>query len=354
MAFASSQAISLRASLSSLSRRARLPYVTPNDSSRRIFPSAHASRPRTRPLHSSPIRPKQSLGQNFLQDENIICKIVAAFDEHRIRLSPNSTVVEIGAGTGALTSRLISSHPDMLAVEIDSRAVDVLQSAYPTLEVNHSDVLQIDWNQLSTARQAPLAVIGNLPYNIVSQILFSMLEARRGVIGCALVMMQKEVAERVCARIRTKSYGILSVVGQLYAKPTLLFDVPCTAFYPKPSITSTMVLLEFEPNECLDVSNTKLTTALRNIVRYSFQQRRKTIRNSLRTLCTENGIEVPEGWGGKRPEELSPQQFVELTKLMFGDLISNNESDSSAKDSSVAGDVEPVWRARPRTKQCLS
>lgn len=284
----------------------------------------------------------------------MIRKIVAAFDEHRVRLSPNSAVIEIGAGTGALTSHLISNYPNMQAVEIDSRAVDVLRTKYPTLDVNHSDVLDVDWHELYATRQAPLAVIGNLPYNIVSQILFSMFEARRGTIGCALVMMQKEVAQRICARTRTKSYGILSVVGQLYAKPTLLFDVPCTAFYPKPSITSTMVLFEFTPHDCLDVTNRKLTSALRDVVRASFQQRRKTLRNSLRTICTQQGIQVPEQWSGKRPEELTPQQFVQLTELIYSDSISNDESHSSDSNHSMPGVVEPVWRARPRGVDVLS
>lgn len=232
----------------------------------------------------------------------------------------------------------------MLAVEIDWRAVDVLREEHPSLDVLQGDVLEVDWNALSTERDAPLAVIGNLPYNIVSQILLSMLEARRGAISFALVMMQKEVAERICARTRTKSYGILSVVSQLYAKPVLLFDVPNTAFYPKPSITSTMVLFKFESDPCFDISNSALTGALRNVVRAAFQQRRKTMRNSLRALCNNVGVELGDTWSAKRPEEITPQQFVELTEQIFEGKLGTEP----ASESPTSGDPEPVWRPRTR------
>ena len=287
--------------------------------------------------HSTPFRPKQSLSQNFLQDENIIRKIVASFNEARQQLSPTSSVVEVGSGCGAITGLLLSHYEDMLAVEIDSRGVDVLREKHPKLNVLHGDVLDLEWGELSTQRNAPLAVIGNLPYNIVSQILLSMLEAPRDSLGCAVVMMQKEVADRVCAKTRTKAYGILSVVAQLYAKPRLLFDVPSTAFYPRPSVTSTMVLLEFAPAACMDVSNTPFTSALRNVIRTAFQQRRKTLRNSLRTL---EGLQVPEEWALKRPEELAPEQFVELTKAMYGERIANVNRVEGTEP------IVPVWRPR--------
>lgn len=316
----------------------------------RHVPVALARRPSPRGLvpvrrqYSTPFRPKQSLAQNFLQDANVIRKIVRAFEDSRELLSPDSAVIEIGAGTGALTQYLFPKYSDMTAIEIDSRAVEVLSEDYPELNLIHSDVLDIDWNDLRSSSGKPLAVIGNLPYNIVSQILFSMLESQRGVLGCAFVMMQKEVAERVCAKTRTKSYGILSVVGQLYAKPKLLFDVPPNAFYPKPAVNSTMVVLDFSPDPCLDIYNENLTAALRSVIRAAFQQRRKTLRNSLKTIVSEISSEVPEYCASKRPEELTPQQFVELTQNIYGKMVEKNLSE----EDSAAGLVTPVWRARTK------
>lgn len=313
---------------------------------RALESTRQARRSSTRPSfsaqkrHSSPFRPKQSLAQNFLKDENIIQKIATSFRDAREQLCPDSSVIEIGAGAGALTGKLYPEYHDMLAVEIDWRAVEVLNDEFPSLEVHHGDVLDVNLGELSLKRGAPLAIIGNLPYNIVSQILFSMLEAPRGSIGLAIVMMQKEVAERICAKTRTKSYGILSVVGQLYSKPRLLFDVPSTAFYPKPSVKSTMVLFEFEPAECIDLANTNLTSALRKVIRSAFQQRRKTLRNSLKTL----EVPVPEEWASKRPEELSPEQFVELTRLMYGDKVEKNDDDTS---------ITPVWRSQVKATSLI-
>lgn len=293
------------------------------------------------PVHSSPIRPKQSLGQNFLQDRATIDKIVTAFNESFAALSPSGSVVEIGAGTGALTTSLYRIHPSMLAVELDVRAVDYMRVTYPAIEVLQADVLDLDWGELATTRGGPLAVVGNLPYNIVSQILFSMLEAPADTLAYAVVMMQKEVAERIGARTRTKAYGILSVVAQLYARPTLLFDVANKAFYPRPSITSTMVRFEFTPHACLDVTDPVLTGGLRLILRAAFQQRRKTLRNSLRAICAKEGVTLSEEWAGRRPEEISPEGFVYLTRFVYAKKLADGENaDARSRDTAR------VWRPR--------
>lgn len=263
------------------------------------------------------VRPKQSLGQNFLRDVNMITRIINAFDEGVAQLCPHAQVVEVGPGLGALTSRLVDRYPDMLAVEIDRRAVEYLNQHFPALQVRHADVLETNWPDLARDVSKPLAVIGNLPYNIVSQILLSLLEAPSGTIGLATVMMQKEVSERITARTRTKAYGILSVVGQLYSRPTILFPVPNTVFYPKPDVTSAMVQFEFKSDPCLDVRNVTLTSSLRKVVRCAFNQRRKVLRNSLRTICNENGVSLPDYWADKRAEEISPPQFVDVAKFLF-------------------------------------
>eukprot|EP00177_Eucheuma_denticulatum_P000459 GFKZ01000801.1.p1 GENE.GFKZ01000801.1~~GFKZ01000801.1.p1 ORF type:complete len:351 (+),score=29.81 GFKZ01000801.1:201-1253(+) len=284
------------------------------------------------------LRPKQSLGQNFLRDRNMVGRIVNAFDEGLANLCPDAHVVEVGPGLGALTSGLFERHPDMLAVEIDKRAVQYLHENFPGLKVRHGDVLDVDWPGLCRDAGRPLAIIGNLPYNIVSQILFSLLEAPNGTIGIAVVMMQKEVAERITAKTRTKAYGILSVVGQLYSKPRILFSVPNTVFYPKPDVTSAMVEFEFKADSCLDVRNTTLTRSLRKVVRCAFNQRRKVLRNSLRRVCDENNVELPDHWADKRAEELPPQQFVEMTKYLFAEELANPQMVSPLERPT------PVWR----------
>lgn len=263
------------------------------------------------------MRPKQSLGQNFLRDRNMIKRIVEAFDGGVAEICPDAHVLEVGPGLGALTESLFERYPNMLTIEIDRRAVQYLGETFPGLSVRHADVLDTDWPALAKEVGTPLALIGNLPYNIVSQILFSMLEAPAGSIGIAVVMMQKEVAERITAKTRTKAYGILSVVGQLYSKPKILFSVPNKVFYPKPDVTSAMVQFTFEPDPCLDVRNTTLTASLRKVVRSAFNQRRKVLRNSLRVICDAKGVELPEKWAEKRAEELPPTDFVALTEFIF-------------------------------------
>lgn len=298
--------------------------------------------------HSSPpgtLRPKQSLGQNFLRDATMAARIVDAFADARDDACPAARVVEVGPGTGALTGLLLERFADMRALEIDQRAVAVLSEEFPSLDVVHADVLQTDWRAVSRARGAEggegVAVIGNLPYNIVSQIMFSLMEAPAGAVHLAVVMMQKEVADRVTARTRTKAYGILSVICQLYARPTVLFPVPPSCFTPRPKVDSAMVRFDFQAHEELDVFNTTLTGGLRLVVRAAFNQRRKTLRNSLKVLCDEKGVELPERWTGKRAEELPPVEFLELTRFVFAKdlqtpVLVDRESADARPDS--------VWR----------
>lgn len=325
-------------------------------------------RPRGPPSRLSPggsIAPKQSLGQNFLRDASMARRIVQAFEGARAEACPTARVVEVGPGTGALTRLLLATFPDMRAVEIDQRAVAVLRAEYPALHVDHADVLDVDWGAVARGERDPTggrransaspsvtpagsaqqflpsAVIGNLPYNIVSQILFALFEAPAPCVALAVVMMQKEVAERLTARTRTKAYGILSVVGQLYAKPSVLFPVPPSVFTPQPKIDSAMVRFDFEPHPELDVFNTTLTGGLRLVVRAAFQQRRKVMRNSLRALCEEHHVELPQKWATRRPEELPPPEFLELTRFIFADDL---ESPTLANREVPEPKPVPVWR----------
>lgn len=291
---------------------------------------------------SNGIRPKQSLGQNFLCDNNIIGRIVDTFEDSRSDLSPASRVVEVGPGLGALTSYLLPVFPNLHAIEIDLRAIEQLQYNHRTLSVEHGDVLRTDWKALSTRLSAPLAVVGNIPYNIVSQILMSLLEAPPGSVDFALVMMQREVAQRITSPTRCKSYGVLSVLTQLYSKPKVMFSVPPTAFYPKPSVTSAIVRFEFIPHKDFDTKNAVLTDGLKRVLKAAFNQRRKVLRNSLKRMCELQNVELPDKWEAKRAEELTPIEFVELTKFMY-DIQPNKATQVNGEDN--PGDKhKSMWR----------
>jgi 16S rRNA (adenine1518-N6/adenine1519-N6)-dimethyltransferase len=252
------------------------------------------------------IRPRRSLGQNFLVDPNIARKIVGS-----LRAPRGGRVVEIGSGTGALTGVLLSEYPDVLAVEIDERAIDYLQSEYPGLDVRHADVLDLDWALLAASGTGPLFVIGNLPYHITSPILFSLLD-NASVFAEAVLMMQLEVAQRLTAQPRSRSYGILSVATQLTTDVELLFRVSRNVFRPRPDVTSAVVRLTFPQSG----PRVEYSGRLKEVVRSAFNQRRKQLRNSLSAFTRSAGRELPDRWAGKRAEELAPEEFVEVARYL--------------------------------------
>ncbi|KAG5184816.1 S-adenosyl-L-methionine-dependent methyltransferase [Tribonema minus] len=275
-------------------------------------------------LPAGEYKPKQSLGQNFLSDQNYVMKICSSFRDSSVG---GRSVVELGPGAGALTQVLHAQYPDMMAVDIDERSVQFLAETLPGLTVLQSDVLQIDYTQLAEARGGQLSIIGNLPYHITSQILFMLCDHYRSI-ARAVVLLQLEVAQRIVAPPNCKEYGILSVVFQLYTRPRILFKIPATVFYPQPKVTSALLSLDFT-GRGPDVDRGDL----KKVLSTAFQQRRKMLRQSLRPLLTE-GVTLPEKFSALRPEQLTPQQFVELTKAIFGDT-----------DPSQRADSGPVWRS---------
>lgn len=254
------------------------------------------------------IRPKKSLGQHFLTDENIIAKIADA-----IPAEPGHRVVEIGPGTGALTEALIERYDDLVVVELDQRAIEVLEHKFDDLEIHHENVLDVNWSELSIEKRKT-HVVGNLPYYITSQILFSLIE-NRALISDALLMMQKEVAERIVADIRTKAYGILSVQTQLMSTPEILFPVSRHCFKPQPNVESAVLKLTFDkgPLSCSDKN-------LKTVVRTAFNQRRKKLSNALKPIISKD--ELPEGFDfDKRAEAWEPSEYEKLTALFEEDGI---------------------------------
>jgi 16S rRNA (adenine1518-N6/adenine1519-N6)-dimethyltransferase len=252
-----------------------------------------------------PFRPKQSLGQNFLQDPNMAEKIVGA-----LGAPPDAHVVEIGAGTGVLTERLAERHGTLTAIEIDERAVETLRERVPGVDVREEDVRETNWAALAEEKGGPLHVISNTPYYLTSPILFALLEQRQHLAE-ALLTMQREVADRIVAEPRTKAYGIPSVLLQLFAAPEKLFAVPPQVFSPQPDVTSAVVRLRFntgEEPEDLHFDD------VRRYVKAAFNQRRKMLRNSLSAWTKEQGVGFPNDWGRKRAEALTPDEFATLAR----------------------------------------
>eukprot|EP00605_Chrysophyceae_sp_TOSAG23-4_P000447 GSChrysophyteH1.ASY1.ANO1.505.1 assembled CDS len=260
-------------------------------------------------------KPKQSLGQNFLSDQNYVNKICNAFTDDSPR---GLRVVEVGPGPGALSRVLFPRYPHMTAIEVDKRAVSFLAEKLPGLRVVHQDVLTVDWMVLAEELGGPVSVIANLPYYIVSQVLFSLADAPQAV-EKAVVTMQLEVAQRVTARPNTKQYGIPSVVFQLYCTPKLNFKIPPTVFYPKPAVDSALVTLDF--NRAHPILQTVHPMNLRKVLVTAFQKRRKMLRSSLKQLVKKEELSagIPEKWATRRPESLTPVEFVQLTAALYGD-----------------------------------
>ena len=242
---------------------------------------------------------KKSLGQHFLTDNNIIYKIVDAIEAEK-----TDRIIEIGPGTGALTKWLVQKYDDVHVIEVDERAIKVLEEEVEGITIHQQDVLKVDWNEL-VSKEGKTFVIGNLPYYITSPILFSLLESRH-LFEDAILMMQKEVAERLVATTSTKAYGILSVQTQLMSTAEILFDVSPNSFNPPPKVTSSVLRLTFDQPE-LKCSDKNLKT----VVRTAFNQRRKKISNSLKPVL---GDLQPEGYDfDLRPENWEPATYAKLT-----------------------------------------
>lgn len=252
------------------------------------------------------IKPKKQLGQHFLKDELSASKIVGLLPED------DAPVLEIGPGTGVLT-KYLAERRHLQLVEVDDRSVAYLRQRWPQLDIKEVSILEYDW---SLASKGPINVIGNLPYYITSPILFSILDFPERW-NCAVFMIQKEVAERLVARPRTKEYGILSVQTQVLAEVELVFDVAAESFDPPPKVVSSVVRLHRKAP-----LKPELRKALKTIVRTAFNQRRKTMRNSLKSLNLEDWIRDNE-WLSRRPEELTPFEFVQLSEAYLGYTAGN-------------------------------
>ena len=239
---------------------------------------------------------RKKWGQNFLQDPNIIRKIITQLDPE-----PNDVVLEIGPGQGALTFELARQVKTIHAIEIDPLLVSYLKNNAPeNVNIIHQDILDLDLSQFPS----DIKIIGNLPYNITSPIIFKFLNWSNW--SKMVFMTQIELAQRITSIHGNKTYGRLSVMTQALSDIQLSFTVPKTVFFPQPDVTS--AILTFKPISSLIIDIDRFSY----LVKQAFSQRRKTLRNTLKGLFTSEELGV---FASKRAEELSIQDFIKLSAI---------------------------------------
>ncbi|MBW2646054.1 MAG: ribosomal RNA small subunit methyltransferase A [Deltaproteobacteria bacterium] len=258
-------------------------------------------------------------GQNFLADPHMAGLIVK-----RAGLKPDDIVLEIGAGTGALTIPISRSVQRVVAVERDKRMAELLRNELLAASVDNviitqENILSFDFEELGRTCSRPIVVMGNLPYNISSQILIRLIRYREAV-STAVLMFQKELADRIMAAPGNKIYGRLSVVVQYCARVAPLITVGASSFYPRPKVDSEVLRIEFETPVSYPASDESLFF---NVVRAAFSQRRKTIKNALKGgnlgIDAEGVLDVLDRAGidsQRRPETLGVKEFVDISNLI--------------------------------------
>lgn len=265
---------------------------------------------------------KKSLGQNFLIDQNILYKIVEAAG-----LDKDKGALEIGPGIGALTEKLAQTAGTVTAVEIDQRLIPILREVlepYENVSVHHGDVLKVDLHELfrqDFADVSKVSVVANLPYYVTTPILMKLLEEKLPLENI-VVMIQKEVAERMAAAPGSKDYGSLSIAVQYYSEPKLVCIVPHTVFIPQPNVASAVIRLAVREEPPVSVEDEGFFF---EVVQASFAQRRKTIANNLKSrffpgegrerleqLLQEAGIEP-----SRRGETLSIEEYAKLSNVLY-------------------------------------
>jgi dimethyladenosine transferase len=258
------------------------------------------------------VKPKKALGQHFLKDLQIAEHIADTLSAYK-----NTPVLEIGPGMGVLTRFLLDANHNLSVVELDGESVEYLNDNFPELK---GRIIADDFLKLNLTDVFPeqFCVIGNYPYNISSQIFFKVLDYREHI-SCCSGMLQKEVAERLAAGPGSKTYGILSVLLQAWYDVEYLFTVSETVFDPPPKVKSGVLRATRNSRTELGCDEKLFKT----VVKTSFNQRRKTIRNSIRPILGKDCPDYKLAVFDKRPEQLSVEQFVELTEIVERNLKRN-------------------------------
>ncbi|MDL2241638.1 16S rRNA (adenine(1518)-N(6)/adenine(1519)-N(6))-dimethyltransferase RsmA [Bacteroidales bacterium OttesenSCG-928-L03] len=251
------------------------------------------------------IRPKKALGQHFLKDMSVARRIADTLNEY-----PDLPVLEVGPGTGVLTRFLVEDKRDLTVVEVDPESIDYLENHYPELDgrILNADFLKLNLDELFPSQ---LAIIGNYPYNISSQIFFKVLDYKDQIPVCS-GMIQKEVAERLASAPGKKAYGIITVLLKVWYDIEYLFTVGAEVFDPPPKVQSAVIRMTRNDRQSLPCDESLLKT----VVKTAFNQRRKTMRNSLRGLLNNDAGLLALPIFDKRPEQLSVEEFIDLTLLI--------------------------------------
>jgi 16S rRNA (adenine1518-N6/adenine1519-N6)-dimethyltransferase len=274
-------------------------------------------------LREAAFRPRKRLGQNFLVHENVIESIVRLLD-----VAPQDEIVEIGPGLGFLTRRLVETTKRVWAVEIDPALVDRLRQSslgsHSAFRLIHNDILKVAPQDFLPPHKVKLA--GNLPYSISTPVLFRLLDWREHF-SCLVLMMQKEVADRIASDTGSKTYGTLSVWCQIHGRITDRVSVSPEAFFPKPKVKSTIIKMELYPEPLIPAKELSL---MRELVRAAFGQRRKTLgnallnwlgreRNEIETFLRLEGIDPR-----RRGETLSVKEFLDLARALAASRLPNS------------------------------
>ena len=237
---------------------------------------------------------KKSWGQNFLIDKNTINKII-----HVINPSNNDTILEIGPGHGALTKELLSLSKKIYAVEIDPMLCTQLNNQYKQLKLFNDDILKWDEGDIQFDK-----IVGNIPYNISSQIIFKFLNKNWSMM---VLMLQKELAKRIVGKEGSKEYGRISVMAQIFCDISYMFDISRNVFHPKPKIDSGILLFKRKKTS-VDINKFSI------FIKEAFKQRRKKLKNNLKNSCSAKLI---ENHANKRPEEISPKEYLNLFNKIY-------------------------------------
>lgn len=269
----------------------------------------------------SKFAPKKSIGQHFLHDNNISKKIVALLNS-----KDNDIIIEIGPGTGALTQFLLEKDIKVIAYEIDKRSVEHLNEVFKKhiphkFTIIENDFLKSDLSIISSDRKKKIQIVGNIPYYITSPILFHLCK-HSDAIETAVLMMQKEIYQRLAAKPKTKEFGILTLLGNLFFKIENKFDVPPSCFLPPPKVMSTVVKFSF--SNILSNVDINDKFEILNLVKTLFNNRRKMINNTIPSYLSSKSLDYNDfltdgqyiAYSKRRPEELSIQDYLILYDLI--------------------------------------